>query len=352
MQADRLKDAIDALASVGEWERARRIVRELAPDIEPYLEEKYKEAMLRDGQIDRLVEIDAEAGLEIMANKGQWNQVFETASSQGSQVLHKYVAQRAVQLMKSNASLEALQLYVKYGTPPIPQNFNLYLQLSESVLNSEAYHDYKYLALLRTVLLDLWNSLKSSEDTPRLKFERLLEATHYSAVKQGCRDFSVLSGLVLKASVTLLRYTDIILADRAYYEAGIEARTAGLNSEAFVFLNHFLDLEECIEEGDSTVMDVDDLAVTDFPVEVPLPESLSLSAQQREEAREWVLAVSMDQKVEQVLPTDHRGVYVGSLTSPSSGAGALQGCILTGYPVRGPIIRFAEVPQAANNIIL
>ncbi|CAK9818451.1 Intraflagellar transport protein 172 homolog [Anthophora quadrimaculata] len=342
LQADRLKDAIDALAAVGEWEKAKRIVNELAPDIEPYLEEKYKEAMLKDGQIDRLVEIDANAGLEILASKGQWNQVFETASNQNTQTLHKYVAQRAVQLLKGNSPLEALQLYIKYGAPPITQNFNLYLQLSESILNSEVYYEYKYLALLRTVLLDLCNSLKSTDAGPVSKFKRLLEATHYSAVKSGCRDFPVLSGLVLKASITLLRYTDILLADRAYYEAGNEARTAGLNSEAFIFLNHFLDLEECIEEGDSTVLDVDDLSVTDFPVEVPLPETLSLSAEQREQAREWVLAVSMDQKVEQTLPTDHRGVYVGSLSSPSVDSGALQGCTVTGYPVRGPIIRFAE----------
>lgn len=196
---------------------------------------------------------------------------------------------------------------------------------------------------MRTVLLDLWKDLKSSESNAISKFERLLEATHYSTVKCGCRDYSVLSGLVLKASITLLRYTDILHADRAYYEAGIEARAAGRNSEAFVFLNHFLDLEECIEEGDNTVMDVEDLAVTDFPVEVPLPETLSLTAEQREEAREWVLAMSMDQKVDQVLPMDHRGVYVGSLTAPSVGSGYLQGCILTGYPIRGPIIRFAEV---------
>lgn len=147
----------------------------------------------------------------------------------------------------------------------------------------------------------------------------------------------------MKASVTLLRYTDLLLADRTYYDAGIEARTAGLHSEAFVFLNHFLDLEECIEEGDSTVLDVDDLAVTDFPTEVPLPQSLSMTAEQREEAREWVLAVSMDQKVEQTLPVDHRGVYTGSLSSSSAESAALQGCILTGFPVRGPVIRFAEV---------
>lgn len=132
-----MKEAIETLASVGEWERARRIVRELAPDIEPYLEEKYKEAILKDGQIDRLVEIDLDAGLEMLANKGQWNQLFEAASSQSSQTLHKYVAQRAVQLLKGHMPLDALQLYAKYGAPPIPQNFNLYLQLSESVLNSK-----------------------------------------------------------------------------------------------------------------------------------------------------------------------------------------------------------------------
>lgn len=112
-------------------------MRELAPDIEPYLEEKYKEAMLKDGQIDKLVEIDVDAGLEILASKGQWSQVFETASARNSQTLHKYLTQRAVQLLKGNAPLEALQLYAKYGIPPIPQNFNLYLQLSENVLNSE-----------------------------------------------------------------------------------------------------------------------------------------------------------------------------------------------------------------------
>lgn len=207
----------------------------------------------------------------------------------------------------------------------------------------QAYYEYRYLSHLRTVLLDLWKNLKPLESSQKSKFERVLEATHYSAVKCGCRDYPVLSGLVLKASITLLRYTDLLLADRAYYEAGIEARTAGKNSEAFVFLNHFLDLEECIEEGDSTVLDVEDLAVTDFPVEVPLPETLSLTAEQREEVREWVLAVSMDQKVEQILPTDHRGVYVGSLTAHSVDCGNLQACILTGYPIRGSIIKFAEV---------
>lgn len=150
-------------------------------------------------------------------------------------------------------------------------------------------------------------------------------------------------------SVSLLRHTDVLHADKCYYEAGIAARSANLLSEAFVFLNHFLDLEECIEEeGDGNVLDVDDLRVTDFPLEVPLPERLCVAMEQREEAREWVLAVSMDQKIEQGLPVDQRGVYVGSLTSPANSGTLLQQCVITGYPVRGPVIKFEETNRVAD----
>lgn len=85
------------------------------------------------------------------------------------------------------------------------------------------------------------------------KFERFLKVAHYSSVRCASKTAG-LGSIVLKTSISLLRYTDILLADRCYYEAGIEARNAGLDSEAFVFLNHFLDLEECVEEGDGSVI--------------------------------------------------------------------------------------------------
>ncbi|KAG5337653.1 IF172 protein, partial [Acromyrmex heyeri] len=343
LQADRLKDAVSSLVTVGEWDRARRIVRELAPDLEPYLEEKYQDAMANEGEIERLAEVDSNAALEVMARKGQWSQLFDVASSQSSEVLHKFVARRAAQLLKNDAAPQALQLYAQYGAPAISQNFNLYLQLAESILNA-AQQDYRYLAQLRDVLHSLYRSSPSSD-----KFEHLLKAAHFSAVKHGCHSFPALSGVVVKTSVSLLRYTDILHADKCYYEAGMATRTAGLLSEAFVFLNHFLDLEECIEEeGDGNVLDVDDLRITDFPLEVPLPEKLGIAMDQREEAREWVLAVSMDQKIEQGLPVDQRGVYVGSMTSPTNSGAPLQQCVITGYPMRGPVVRFEETNRVAD----
>lgn len=306
------------------------------------MEGKYKDAIIRDGEIDKLVEVDTGAALEILAQKGQWDQVFEAASMQSPELLHKYVAQRAAHLLKSHSPIQALRLYMQYGALPIPQYFNLYLKLSETILNSdETYNEYKYLSQLRSVLYELCKSLDLSTASG-LKFRKYLEATHYSAVRYGCHEFSGLTGIITKTSITLIRYSDILLPDRCYYNAGIDARSSGLTSEAFIFLNHFLDLEECIEEGDSNILDVDDLRVTDFPLEVPLPATLSMTKEQREEAKEWVLAISMDQKVEQGLPIDQRGVYIGSLTSSISNSIPLQECTLTGYPIRGPVIKFEK----------
>lgn len=342
---------MNALAAIGEWSRAKRIVRELAPELDSYLEERYKDAMLKDGQVDRLVEVDADAALDIMARKGQWTQLFETASSRSSELLHKYIAQRSAQLLKSGSAEQALQLYAQYGTPTVPQYYNLYTRLAEAVLNpsNETETRYEPLAQLRTMLLGLSRSSETRESTTNEEtIDRLLRVTHYTAARCGCRSYPALSEIVAKISVSLLRYSDVLLADRCYYEAGVDKRSAGSSSEAFVFLNHFLDLEECIEEGDGGILDVDDLRVTDFPLEVPLPATVGVGREQREEAREWVLAISMDQRVEQGLPLDQRGVYVGSLTSPTSMSTPLEECALTGYPIRGPVVRFEGSSRVAD----
>jgi hypothetical protein len=77
-------------------------------------------------------------------------------------------------------------------------------------------------------------------------------------------------------------------------------QAVGQESEAFVFLNHYLDLCEAIEEGNVDLLDYSDFNNTDFPVEIPLPATLHVSSQEHEEVKEWVLAISMDQKVDQV----------------------------------------------------
>ena len=90
-------------------------------------------------------------------------------------------------------------------------------------------------------------------------------------------------------------------------------RKVGWDNMAFVFLNRYLDLYDAIEEGSLDMLDHTDFAETDIPFEVPLPESPHLSSTEHEAVKEWVLAVSMDQKVEQVLPLDERMTFEASL---------------------------------------
>lgn len=99
-------------------------------------------------------------------------------------------------------------------------------------------------------------------------------------------------------------------------------------------------------------MDHSDFSDTDIPFEVPLPTKICVTVShlrslgqssrskktacvcvrqdaQREEIRDWVLMVSMDNRLEQVLPQDERKSYVASLVDTNSGL-CSPPCIITG----------------------
>ena len=55
----------------------------------------------------------------------------------------------------------------------------------------------------------------------------------------------------------------------------------------------------------------------------------TFQTQQHEDIKELVLAVSMDQKVEQSLPKDERGTYEASLVAADTGIRSLP-CVISG----------------------
>ena len=60
------------------------------------------------------------------------------------------------------------------------------------------------------------------------EFNTLLLISHYYSTRSACREVQGLDGLFLKLSVALLRYTDQIPADKAFYEAGVALRVSSL----------------------------------------------------------------------------------------------------------------------------
>ncbi|RLV86206.1 hypothetical protein DV515_00015928 [Chloebia gouldiae] len=340
LNLDLIQEAIDAFIEGEEWSKAKHTAKEFDPRSEEYVDQRYKEYLKKQGKVDSLVGIDVMAALDIYAKQEQWEKCLEVAAKQSYQVLHKYVALYATHLICEGSWDKALHLYIQHGAPANPQNFNIYKRLFVEMVNApgmncaEAYSSW---AELRDVLLALCENLvKSSEanTAAHKEFERMLLISHYCATRSAVQGLKQLDTVAAQLSISLLRHTDLLPADKAFYEAGMAAKAVSWENMAFIFLNHFLDLSDAIEEGNLDSLDHSDFQQTDIPFEVPLPAHQHVPEEQREEVRDWVLTVSMDQRLEQALPQDERGTYEASLVAVGTGAPSLP-CMLTGYPVLG-----------------
>lgn len=71
-----------------------------------------------------------------------------------------------------------------------------------------------------------------------LEFESLMTVCHYCGVRCACQGLQSLNQIAVKISIALLRYSDIIPADKAYYEAGVDARVCGRNLNLIKHILH------------------------------------------------------------------------------------------------------------------
>lgn len=353
LSLDMVKDAIDMFVAAGDWNKAKKVAKELEPKYEPYVDDRYKEFCKNQGKADDLANVDVIGALDMYAEKGEWDKCIQMAEQQNYKVLHKYVALYATHLIKGGNSEAAMELYAKHGAPAQPQNYNIYKRIFSDMLSKRDLNKpeaYRMWADLRDMLFDLnENFIKSTDaNSPQHEeFESMLLIAHYYCTRSACLSQKSLESIAGKLSVSMLRHTDIVPADKAFYEAGIICRNIGWENMAFVFLNRYLDISEAIEEGTLDMIDHSDFQDTDIPFEIPLPEKAFLTSQQHEDIKEWVLAVSMDQKVEQVLPKDERGTYEASLVAADTGIRSLP-CVISGYPVLRNKVDFKNTNKVAN----
>lgn len=56
------------------------------------------------------------------------------------------------------------------------------------------------------------------------EFIQIVELSHYMCVRNVCSSIPNLTAIAAKISIALLRYSHIIPADKAYFEAGVDAK--------------------------------------------------------------------------------------------------------------------------------
>ncbi|XP_068198190.1 intraflagellar transport protein 172 homolog [Antennarius striatus] len=351
LYVDLYKEAIDVFIEAGEWKHAKSIASSLEQSYTNYVEQLYKEHLQRQGNADALVNVDIIAALDMYAERGQWDKCIDTASKQNYKVLQKYVLMCAAHLIQKQEPHKALQLFVQHGAPAAPQSFDIYRRLfGDLVVLPDKPDSYRMWADLRDFLLQLCENLSRSSEAKSAahqEFERMLLIAHYYATRSAARGVEQLAEIAAKLCVSLLRHTEVVPVDRAFHEAGLACRAVGWENMGFVFLNHFLDLCDLLEDGSMNTVDHSSFVGTDIPCEARLPKQLCVTDEQREQIRDWVLEVCLSNRLDQVLPRDERNCYEASLVDTATGLYSLP-CIISGYPVLRNKVQFSSEGKVAN----
>ena len=339
-EADLLDDAVRVAINGQCWGKARELAGN-SNKLSQMVESAFQGHMVEAKDSTGLMEMGhTSAALDVLAQRGDWDRLWDTAAKErvGSQTLMKYSAMRVQQLVDDgNAGLdEAVDILRKHGAPSSPSYYDLYRDLVCGVLGRDQKQEEKgdqakVIASLRDVLYNVGQALRnlSTDGKIDLEFEGLLMATHYTHMMYQCQKHG-LGGLACKCAITLLRYSGIVPTDKSFYLAGMCCKAENDLNLAFMLLNRYVDLIEAIEEGDNSNIDNADFAeATNVPFDTPLPTTFYLPEHDaREEVRDWVLSICMDNNIEQRLPRQGESegtIYAGLYASDKPT------CIVTGY---------------------
>jgi intraflagellar transport protein 172 len=349
---DAHKEAIDVYILGDLWDKAYQLAGSMAPQYVEYVKDMHKRHLMDTQNAASLVDLgDVGAGLDMYADRGDWDRCYELAVKQGPEVVQKYVKMHADRLVQDGQFGKAVHVFVTYGAPPSPPNFPVYKRLAKEILgrqydppaNEPDYDGANELTELREMMFKLLVSMKNSgmdkSSAIVTYFERLLIIVHLASIKESCKNKgSALSELSAKASIALLRYVDEVPADKAFYEAGNACRQMGWQNASFVYLNRYLDLVEMMEDADNaSMLENADFEKTDIPYDFPLPDKQFLPESKRNEVRDWVLQLSMDQAVDPMLRTRPcvmcaTDIYEANLKCPSC-KNEFGMCAVTGFPM-------------------
>ena len=341
-ELDEMPRAVECLIRAQKWNRAKELAKAYAPHYLAEIESARKSNSVQTpsskGQHHRNVE-----GL---IQKGDWSRALASAAASSDlESLSSVLSQRCQTLCEHDQVRSAMELLEQYDAPAL-ESFVMTLNVvGRSLLAAKArlHQSPEFPKLVKAFVQMSFGFRQKMKKTLTAEgldmLEKITMALHYTNVQ-----FQVAASpfpeLGAKIAMSLLRYITLMPADKGFYLAGIACKEQKMFSTAFVFLNRYLDLSEAIEDGADELLDNSDFVDTD----IPAPDAFGIPKAQfiaeedaREEVRDWVLALSMDQQIQESLPESEctqcsSSGYEGTLECAQCHAKS-EACIITGMPI-------------------
>lgn len=269
------------------------------------LKESYQGHLSSKGDAEGMISQDARKGIDMLARAGNWPQALDVARKKDPELLNEYLMNYINQVcLPKGLFNDALQALASYGMPNKPMNIDVYRKLIDETF---AACEPEEIQNLRKALQNFMAELSDSEKSKGVgkEFCRFQLATHLIYFKN-IYEKKGLNELAAKAAISLVRYIDLTTIDKPFYEAGQLALKQKWEDVAFVFLNRYLDIYECIEENNISNIDENEyLTVTDIPQlnNLRLPSNNNIDEEKKGKIRDWCLKVSLEKNAEISLPT-------------------------------------------------
>lgn len=337
-------DAFEIYKVGGMWEDAARLSGYLEPDEQAQFQQEYREYLAQNQNTSGLMNLgQVDAALSVYAKNGEWDTCLKQAQKEGEQYVEKYTMMYAQDLVNKQKYDEAVAVLAKYSPSSKSANIPAYIALCQSTVYAVPSYDFiqpSFYALRQMLFKVLRNTQHGSQGF--LQLQNLTRAVHLLCQQESCSKYGLIEQAA-RASLSILRYCNVLPADFLFYKAGAIMEKLGKFESALVFYNSFVDITEVIKSGDisnSGQIDHTRYDQTDIPREVCLRKNASVNESIQERVNEWVIEKSLSNEFEPALPMAPclkcgRQIYAASLACPYCRT-TFEFCSITGYPVSNP----------------
>ncbi|OHT11766.1 selective LIM binding factor [Tritrichomonas foetus] len=325
------------------WEDAARLVEYLDPAEQQQFQKEYQEYLQEHGHTQDLMGLgQVDKALGVYAKNGEWDTCLSLAQKEGPQYLEKYTMMYAQDLVNQQKYDEAVSILAKYQPSAESKNIPGYIALCQSTVYAVPTYDViqpSFFALRQMLFKVVRNTPPNAYGFTKL--ENFTRAVHLLCQQSSCAKYGLFEQ-AKRASIAAVRYCDVVPADFLFYKAGLILEQAGIEDQAVVFYNSFVDVYDVIASGDisnSGSIDHQAFEQTDVPREVCLRAQPSVQEDTASRIRQWVLEKTMS-GIDPSLPAAPcqkcgQQIYEASLKCPHCNA-QFQFCSITGYPVINP----------------